>query len=314
MENYKDKIDQSGIQNISTKLLTLVQNGISLVKENAVTSLATIVEQAKEAYVPFFKETVGILINSLAAHSAKEYKQFRGQVIEAITIMCAGVGEKPFAEVADAVVGAMLEIQTKQLEDKDCQRLYLLSAWQRICLLMKGSFAKYLPSVLPSIFNMATLQPQMGVSGQAELAALSDVLNEVKPEESSGKKSSVFTDEIEEKETAIQMLSVFIDELGGDFFDYVKQTSQVLMAMTKFTANDSIRQTTVSALPGLVKCIKAKQGQVTPELIQVAREYNGNIYEAMKEETETECLCQQVAAMKEIINECGNGFMSQQEV
>jgi hypothetical protein len=211
------------------------------VKENAVTSLATIVEQAKEAYIPFFKETVLILIQSLNAHSSKEYKQFRGQVIEAITIMCAGVGEGPFAEVADQVVGAMLEIQTKQLEDKDCQRLYLLSAWQRICLLMKGQFAKYLPSVLPSIFNMATLQPQMGVSGHSELAALSDVLNEIKPEESGAKKSSVYTDEIEEKETAIQMLSVFIDELGADYFDYVQMTSKVLMSLTNFTANDSIR-------------------------------------------------------------------------
>lgn len=173
---------QNDIASVTTKLMVLVQNGISLVKENAVTALATIVETAKEAFIPFFKETVGVLIQSLNQHTSKEYKQFRGQVIEAITIMCAGVGEEPFAEIADSVVLAMLEIQTKQLEDKDCQRLYLLSAWQRICLLMKGAFAKYLPQVLPSIFNMATLQPQMGVSGQENLMALSDVLNEIKPE------------------------------------------------------------------------------------------------------------------------------------
>jgi hypothetical protein len=28
---------------------------------------------------------------------------------------------------------------------------------------MKASFSKYLPYVLPSIFSMATLNPQMGV-------------------------------------------------------------------------------------------------------------------------------------------------------
>ena len=32
-------------------------------------------------------------------------------------------------EISDSVAQAMLEIQTKQLEDKDCQRIYLLSAW-----------------------------------------------------------------------------------------------------------------------------------------------------------------------------------------
>jgi len=52
--------------------------------------------------------------------------------------------------------------------------------------------------------------------------ALSDVLNEIKPEESAAKKTSIVTDETEEKEEAIRMLSVFIDELGDSFFDYVQ--------------------------------------------------------------------------------------------
>lgn len=229
--------------------------------------------------------------------------------------MCAGVGEGPFMQVADLVVQAMLEIQTKQLEDKDCQRLYLLSAWQRICLLMKGSFAKYLPHVLPSIFNMATLQPQMGVSGQEALANLSDVMNEIKPEDGTGKKTSVVTDETEEKETAIQMLSVFIDELGEAFFDYVQQTSKVLLSLTNYSASDSIRTTSVSALPGLIKCIKAKQGgQATQELFQVAREYYQNVVASMKEETETDALCSQVSALKEIIAECGPGLFAENEI
>jgi len=68
---------------------------------------------------------------------------------------------------------------------------------------MKDKFSKYLPFVLPSIFSMATLSPQMGVSGQNELHALSDVLNEIRPEEIGDKKLNIVTDEIEEKEVAI---------------------------------------------------------------------------------------------------------------
>lgn len=86
---------------------------------------------------------------------------------------------------------------------------------------MKGHFAKYLPYVLPSIFSMATLNPKMGVSGQDALFELSDVLNEVKPTDEKDKKTGIVTDELEEKETAIQMLSVFIDELGESYFEYV---------------------------------------------------------------------------------------------
>lgn len=129
MEGYKSPLSNEEIQGITEKLLRLVDQGISLVKENAVTSLATVVEQVKEGFIPFFEKTVVFLTEKLNQYTTKEYKQFRGQVIEAITIMCAGVGEQTFAAVADQVVQAMLNIQTKQLDDKDQQRIYLLSAW-----------------------------------------------------------------------------------------------------------------------------------------------------------------------------------------
>ena len=58
-----------------------------------------------------------------------EYKQFRGQVIEAITIICAGCGEEAFAPVAHDVIQVLLTIQNTQLEKRDAQRVYLLSAW-----------------------------------------------------------------------------------------------------------------------------------------------------------------------------------------
>ena len=90
---------------------------------------------------------------------------------------------------------------------------------------------------------------------------MSDVLNEIKPAGEDGeKKTNIVTDEIEEKEVAIQMLSVFIDELGAAFYDYIVPASEVLLRLTTFTANDSIRQTCVSALPGLIKCFKKNNG------------------------------------------------------
>jgi hypothetical protein len=73
------------------------------------------------------------------------------------------------------------------------------------------------------------------------------------------------------------MLSVFIDELGASFFDYIVPASNVLLSLTTFTANDSIRQTVVSALPGLIKCCKLKTG-MNQDLRLMARSYNDNIF------------------------------------
>lgn len=51
----------------------------------------------------------------------------------------------------------------------------------------------------------------------------------------------VVTDEIEEKDVALQMLSVFIDEVPDKIFDHIEQLSTLLMGLTSFIANDSIR-------------------------------------------------------------------------
>src|SRR4051812_11235196 len=107
-----------------------------------------------------------------------QYKQFKGQVIEAVTIISASVGVDRFRPHAPAVIGAMLEIQNKQLDSRDPQKTYLLSAWQRICLLMKKEFVPFLPQVIPSLFQMATLNPEMSIAGSEAVSAdIVDVLN-----------------------------------------------------------------------------------------------------------------------------------------
>ena len=71
---------------------------------------------------------------------------------------------------------------------------------------------------------MATLNPEMSIQGSDATGSLIDVLSEVKPNQTTNDKVkiNITTDEIEEKDVGIQMLSVFIDELGGEFAPYVE--------------------------------------------------------------------------------------------
>ena len=124
---------------------------------------------------------------------------------------------------------------------------------------MKKEFTPYLKDVIPSLFQMATLNPAMGIQGRDQLGEIGDVLSEIKPaagDESKKHTFSITTDEIEEKDVAIQMLAVFIDELGAGFADYVEPTSNILLSMISYEANDNIRNSVAGALPGLVKCVK----------------------------------------------------------
>jgi len=184
---------------------------------------------------------------------------------------------------------------------------------------MKTAFAPYLKDVLPGIFSAATLNPEMGISGQEGLASLTDVLSEVNPSakgvegEESVNKMNVVTEEIDEKDVAIQMLAVFIEELGVGYIEWVEQTATVLLALTDFDANDSIRASSAGCLPGLVKCVKEARG-VTGDLQTMGKAFIQNLEKAMKSETETDTLIQQVQSFRDIIDELGPGFMNQEEV
>jgi hypothetical protein len=70
---------------------------------------------------------------------------------------------------------------------------------------MGTEFAPYLPSVIPSLFAMATLNPEMSIQGSTNVGDIVDVLSEVKPdtEDDKAKHININTDEIEEKDVAI---------------------------------------------------------------------------------------------------------------
>lgn len=83
---------------------------------------------------------------------------------------------------------------------------------------------------------MATLNPEMSIQGNVTSGDLVDVLSEVKPAEPTDKQSrfNITTDEIEEKDVAIQMIAVFIDELGAGFAEFVEPTSKLLLTLINY--------------------------------------------------------------------------------
>ena len=179
---------------------------------------------------------------------------------------------------------------------------------------MKAEFGPYLNQVLPSVLSMAALEPAMGVQGNDEVAALTDVLNEVTPASGEGgKTANVMTDEIEEKDVAIQMLNVFIDEVPELCYAYIDQISRILLSLTDYLANDSIRSNSAQCLPGLMQAAK-KAGVEAPQLHEMARTYNDNIYKAMEKELDTDTLIVQVQSFKDVIDAAGEGLMSAEQV
>jgi hypothetical protein len=68
---------------------------------------------------------------------------------------------------------------------------------------------------------------------------------------------NVVTDEIDEKNTALEMMNVFLEECSAACYDYIEPISKVILELTNFNASDQIRQTAAAALPALLKSAKA---------------------------------------------------------
>jgi hypothetical protein len=312
MDGASEELVEPHMQTISPILAGLMKTGISIQKENSVTAFASTAVVVKEKFNEHFGESIDLLLECLNENQGPQYQQFRAQTIEAVTLICSGVSEEIFATKAPVIIQAMLFIQKSNMDDNDPQRSYLLSAWQRICLIMKKDFAPYLTEILPPILSMATLKPQIGVAG-AESADIADVLKEMGPAED-GKKTNIMTTEIEEKDSAIQMLTVFIEELGGAFAQYIEQVSTILLGLTQFFASENIRNSTAAALPALIKCAKeAAPGDINA-IHTMAKAYSNNLIEAMETETETDCLIAQAQALKEIVEEAGNNLLQPDSV
>jgi len=129
MDGASEELVLPYMAEISAKLGIHMQQGISIQKENAVTAFASSAVAIKENFDPRFNETVDFLLNCLNDNQGPNYRQFRAQCIEAITLISSAVSQEVFDPQADKIVAAMIYIQNSNMDQNDPQRSYLLSAW-----------------------------------------------------------------------------------------------------------------------------------------------------------------------------------------
>ena len=90
-------------------------------KECAITAISSVAEGCGEDFGEYYDETFKLLIGYLAEEVPTELKQYKGQLIETITIMSVSVGTQTFMPYAQQLVEALLHIQDNYLEENDPQ-------------------------------------------------------------------------------------------------------------------------------------------------------------------------------------------------
>jgi hypothetical protein len=103
---------------------------------------------------------------------------------------------------------------------------------------MGEEFRHYLPTIIPSIF---------------------DLLKKVfVPNGSTDKSLNFQTYDTDEATIAINMLSVIIDEMSVHFIEYVQPALDIIIPLCNYATNQEIRKASVTCLSGLVKAANTK--------------------------------------------------------
>ena len=97
---------------------------------------------------------------------------------------------------------------------------------------MVEEFVPYLHEIMPTLLRVASLNPEFLT---ADKEALID----------EGDGDNLVTSEIDEKNSAIQMMEAFVHELKGHFAPFVEPATQILLPMISYKHSESIRTSSV---------------------------------------------------------------------
>lgn len=244
-----------------TLLLNLAVNGISLVKESALSALSSTVEIAKEKYHPFLNRTLEVLFAyySDARYSARFYKQLKGQAIETLTIIASSVGAEMFRPAATQLIQLMINLQSSTFEQTDPQKSYILAGWQRLCLVYGRELGAYLENILPGLFVLV----------ENVIREEINLLNDDKVDEKEGDDQNINTHDTEEAEVAISMLNVFIEQLKELYNPYVEKTVGLLCNIIKEHPNEDVKEEACKCLPNLIIAVKTENSALAVSLAKL---------------------------------------------
>merc|ERR1719359_2785740 len=129
------------------------------------------------------------------------------------------------------------------------------------------------------------------------------------------------TSQIEDIQSAANMVYCFVEVLGSDFFDYVQHTAQVVLHLLDFALDNDIRETAVNTWAEMIKCMREglqKRGSADGSMVaQLLREFIKKLAVVMEKENEAgdcEQLCTLAAGVAEAIKAAKDACLSAAEV
>ena len=296
LTNFLEGSNKSGVDgyiaSILEPCLILIDTGISLVKESAISAIAALAEASRGDFVPYWQKTADIICNVLKNVNQCEYKQLRGQAIECLTIMGEAVGKDEFGKTAEEIIKAMVAIQQNHVDEIDPQTGYLFAGWHRLSALFKDEFVPYLKEVLPSVMDLMSKTIQKYDQGERE-----------KDESKKVKEDEVIS--------GIKMLDNFLKDSKEGCFSDLENISQIFIHTLVKSKGSKLKVTASKTLSNVILALKQAENALT-KIPVAANAYLNVLWDLYAQEQDLTNMTAYIESMKSIIEAAGRSMDQRQ--
>jgi importin-5 len=313
-EEAEKAILEPYLDSLLENLLRLLQSSKRFVQEQALSTIATIADSAESAFVRYYDTLMPLLFNVLRSEQSKEYRLLRAKAMECATLIALAVGKEKMGQDALGLVEILGGIQQGITDDDDPQAQYLLHCWGRMCRVLGSDFVPYLQGVMPPLLELAKAKADIQLLENDEEGGIDQEDGwELVPLK--GKVIGIKTQTLEDKNTAIELITIYAQILEAAFAPYVDNIAEeIALPSLAFFFHDPVRVAAAKLIPQLLNSYKKAYGDQSPQLMQLWSRCCEKEIEILSAEPAVDTLAEMFQCFYESIEVVGKNCLTQEHM
>ncbi|SMR60448.1 unnamed protein product [Zymoseptoria tritici ST99CH_1E4] len=310
-EEAEKEILEPYLDRLLTNLMQLLRNDKRFVQEQALSTIATVADSAESTFGKWYPELMPALFSVLQEPNERDKRLLRAKAMECATLIALAVGKERMGQDALNLVQLLGGVQANIVDDDDPQESYLLHCWGRMCRVLGQDFVPYLATVMPPLMKLA--------QAKADIQLLDDEENvaQIEQEEGwelvplKGKYIGIKTSTLDDKFMAIELITVYAQNLEAGFAPYVIEIMEkVAIPGLAFFFHDPVRVASAKAVPQLLNSYKVAYGVNSQEYLTLWKGTIEKVLEVLETEPAIETLAEMYQCFYESVEVSGKDSLS----
>lgn len=310
-EEAEKQVLEPYLHQLLEHLLRLLNSPKRYVQEQVLSTIATIADSAESAFISYYDALMPQLLTLLRGQQDKEFRLLRAKAMECATLIALAVGKEKMGGQALEVVETLAQIQQHITDADDPQSQYLLHCWGRMCRVLGHDFLPFLNGVMPPLLQLASAKADIQLLDNDD-----DLLGEEEGWELvplKGKVIGIKTQTLEDKNTAIELITIYAQILDKDFSPYVEDIMQrIALPGLAFFFHEPVRLSSAKLVPALLSSYKKQFGPTSTQLGQLWAGAVDKLIEILDAEPAVETLAEMYQCFYESVEVVGKGCLSQE--